>query len=178
MINHYSLEIHKLSDNINSRRVKQDRRNEMLTQIDMENKVKQLNKDSNNKEMMHMLKHEFDMLDINQVRHQLKMQEVAQRNDNIMRHTKPGFFRDKSQESQQDQALNSSLITHFRRGKDMSEDQRKQKNKEILDIYKQQIQDNQTKKRYHSNHKRLVERVLIEKQTEIDTQKAYIMFPY
>lgn len=51
--------------------------------------------------------------------------------------------------------------------RDLSEEQRQKNAKEILNTYKQQIQDKMYKQRKRFNHRRVVERMLVEKQTEM-----------
>ena len=166
------LENSRVNDFLKMQKFKQQRLNDMQKQIEMHRKAAKMNEDANSKEVNYTMKHEFDLLGINEARHKHKISELVQRNDKIYKSNQPrglstlhnGYNRN---HAQHDLEPANSLVMNMNNEKDMSEEDRHKRSREILDIYKRQMQTKFEKDKKRSNHKRLVERVLVDKQSEI-----------
>lgn len=65
----------------------------------------------------------------------------------------------------------NSLAIKCKNSKDLTDEERKQRSLEILGMYRSQIQDKLDRERRRDNHKKLVERVLVEKQSQMSVSQ-------
>lgn len=71
-----NLEILEINNFMIKQKRKQELMKEMQEQINTKNEILKQNTQSNNQEISHMLKHEFDLLALNEARHKEKISEM------------------------------------------------------------------------------------------------------
>lgn len=145
-------------------------------EIEMNKKLKMLNLESNSREINQTMQHEYDLFAVNQERYKSKINDIMQRNDVLYSSNQQNYKKSQSivpsdfghkrnLTNFSESGMNSLIISS--NGKELSQEDRLKKSKEILDLYKKQLisKTEKSKKRY--NHSKLVERVLVDKQCEL-----------
>lgn len=170
------------SDKINEYMTVKDKKinlkREMQQQIEMNQKLNKQYEESNKQEISHMLQHEFDLIAINEVRHKEKINSIVNKNDKInLQTTQYGRFLNNPINGHRNtkslvEDTNTLLFNSFHNSKDLSEEERNRRSREILKTYKQQIFEKEMKKRKRSEHTKLVEKVLLEKQNKLESYQA------
>ncbi|CAI2366638.1 unnamed protein product [Moneuplotes crassus] len=166
------LDSDKMKDYVRKQQLKEQERKDVQRQIDIKKKIKMVNTEGDRKEMDHMLKHEFDLFGRNQIRHQNKISNIMNRNERILHeNTKYSNFKQiNSAKNSTFNESNSLLLTQ--NAKDLTQRERNLKCREMLQTYKQQIIENEKRKKKSLNNKKKVERFIFDKDSEIVTHQV------
>jgi hypothetical protein len=172
------LDVDKINEYMTEKDKKISLKRDMQQQIEMNQKLNKQYVESNKQEVTHMLQHEFDLIGMNEVRHQEKISNIANKIEKInLQSTQYGKFVNNPINGHRNtkslaEDTNTLLFNSFHNSKDLSEEERNRRSREILKTYKQQILEKEMKRRKRSEHVKLVERVLVEKQNKIESYQA------
>ena len=137
----FELDTLKMNEYLKGQKTKAQMRKDLERQIQMKEELKNQIQQSEKREMDHMLKHEFDLLGMNEARHKQKISKMLNRNNLfVKRSTNNGFFKNSSRRNNNKGNCTfegeNNLLLSFTYEKDLTEEERNRRRKEILEMYK------------------------------------------